>query len=109
MRTPLLTTSEKMANLQPAVIDRRYSAVCLLGTFFADGFGRRGRFHCKRSRFREILSAMRRGIFLFGSVASLVAAVLAGCGGAPGPPPATGCALGKTPLTHWVSPSGATP
>src|SRR3989442_3007943 len=24
MRTPLLTTSEKMANLQPAVIDRRY-------------------------------------------------------------------------------------
>ncbi len=25
MRTPLLTTSEKMANLQPAVIDRRYS------------------------------------------------------------------------------------
>ncbi len=26
MRTPLLTTSEKMANLQSAVIDRRYAS-----------------------------------------------------------------------------------
>src|SRR2546427_3730749 len=26
MRTPLLTTSEKMANLQPALIERRYSS-----------------------------------------------------------------------------------
>jgi len=108
MRTPLLTTSEKMANLQPAVIDRRYSAVCLLGTFFADGFGRRGRFHCKRSRFREILSAMRRGIFLFGSVASLVAAVLAGCGGTPARTPSTGSALEKPHLTIGLSVPAAT-
>jgi len=55
-----------MANLQPEVIDRRYSAVCLLGTFLRRRVRRRGRFQLQTVRFREILSAMRREYFFFG-------------------------------------------